>query len=242
MHFLIGLENGDENRSQAWSLEYPGCFAYGPDGRTALVNIAPALIQYADWVEAKSGQRWFDPGELEIFLDDTWQVYFIDESYDRVSPQSQPAYAVNAWFQHDWKPLQERDIERGLALLAWGRQDLLEIIQELSPEVLEKRFPGEKTDINGILKHIGGAEWWYLSRLGLEFPQEELPVDYPGRLEKSRSRLMEALPGLAGSTQVIGIEGEFWSPRKLLRRAVWHERDHTFHILKLWSRDEGASS
>lgn len=29
-----------------------------------------------------------------------------------------------------------------------------------------------------------------------------------------------------------GVEGEFWSPRKLLRRAVWHARDHTAHIRK----------
>lgn len=25
----------------------------------------------------------------------------------------------------------------------------------------------------------------------------------------------------------------FWSPRKLLRRALWHERDHTEHIRKV---------
>jgi hypothetical protein len=31
----------------------------------------------------------------------------------------------------------------------------------------------------------------------------------------------------------MGTDGEFWSPRKLLRRAVWHERDHTGHIRKL---------
>jgi hypothetical protein len=31
----------------------------------------------------------------------------------------------------------------------------------------------------------------------------------------------------------MGTDGEFWSPRKLLRRAVWHERDHTEHIRKL---------
>lgn len=30
-----------------------------------------------------------------------------------------------------------------------------------------------------------------------------------------------------------GENGEFWSPRKLLRRAIWHERDHTNHILQL---------
>jgi hypothetical protein len=29
------------------------------------------------------------------------------------------------------------------------------------------------------------------------------------------------------------VDFEFWSPRKLLRRAVWHERDHTTHIRRL---------
>ena len=29
---------------------------------------------------------------------------------------------------------------------------------------------------------------------------------------------------------------EFWSARKVLRRAVWHERDHIFHIQKLLSQ------
>ena len=31
MHIRIGLENGDENRSVAWALDFPGCFAYGAD-------------------------------------------------------------------------------------------------------------------------------------------------------------------------------------------------------------------
>jgi hypothetical protein len=233
MHFLIGLETGNENRSIAWSLEYPGCFAYGPDGRSALASVAPAILEYAAWVEVKSGERWFNPQEIEVLLEDTWKVYFINEQYDRVAPDSHPAYAMNAWFQHDWKPLRDQEIERGLKLLSWTRQDLLDTVRDLPPEILTRRYPGEKTDIAGILRHVGGAEWWYLSRLGLVSQQERLPEQYPPRLEKSRARLLEVLPSLVGSTQVVGIEGEFWSPRKLLRRAVWHERDHTFHIRKL---------
>jgi hypothetical protein len=239
MHFLIGLENGDENRSQAWSLEYPGCFAYGPDGRTALARIAPAIVEYEGWVETKSGEHWFDPQDIVVFLDDTWQVYYVDENYERVSPQSQIAYAVNAWFQHDWKPLEEQEIERGLKLLTWTREDLLGTVRELPQEILSKPYPDEKWNIAGILRHMGGAEWWYLSRLGLVSQQEQLPDEYLARLDKSRARLVEALPALVGSAQVVGIEGEFWSPRKLLRRAVWHERDHTFHILKLLKQDSG---
>jgi len=48
-----------------------------------------------------------------------------------------------------------------------------------------------------------------------------------------RANLLEILPGLAGSSRVVGVSGEFWSPRKLLRRAVWHEYDHIAHIRKL---------
>jgi hypothetical protein len=32
---------------------------------------------------------------------------------------------------------------------------------------------------------------------------------------------------------VVGQDGELWSPRKLLRRALWHEMDHIKHIQKL---------
>jgi hypothetical protein len=32
---------------------------------------------------------------------------------------------------------------------------------------------------------------------------------------------------------VVGVGGEFWSPRKLLRRVAWHELDHLQHIQRL---------
>jgi hypothetical protein len=41
------------------------------------------------------------------------------------------------------------------------------------------------------------------------------------------------LPTLEGMKQVFGVDGEFWSPRKVLRRALWHEKDHVEHICKL---------
>ena len=48
-----------------------------------------------------------------------------------------------------------------------------------------------------------------------------------------RVRLQEILSGLIGATLVVGKEGELWSPRKMLRRALWHERDYAQHIRKL---------
>ena len=53
------------------------------------------------------------------------------------------------------------------------------------------------------------------------------------RLAWVRGRLTAVLPGLEGREMVVGKEGELWSPRKLLRRALWHEINHRQHILKL---------
>ncbi len=142
-------------------------------------------------------------------------------------------YEVNAWFLHDWKPLTKEEIGRGFKMLSWSREDLLETVNDLSPEDLKLRYPQERWSIAGILKHVGGAEWWYLDRLGLAFPRKEVPIDPFERLQKVRDQLVKVLPDLTDSRQVVGMDGEFWSPRKMLRRALWHERDHTEHINKL---------
>jgi hypothetical protein len=230
--FHIGLENGTEGRSQAWVLGHPGCFAYGVDGSAALEAVPKAIQEYRTWIAAHNSESWLDETETESCeyrLDETWECYSIDSDFEL----TQDGYEVNAWFRHDWIPLNMDDIQRGLLLLSWGRKDLLKIVGDLDSGTLERTYPKERWSIAGILKHIGGAEWWYLDRLGLAFPRQEVPEDPFQRLEKVRSNLAEILPGLAGSTQVIGVSGEFWSPNKLLRRAVWHEYDHIAHIRKL---------
>lgn len=229
MYFKIGLENGVEGRSLAWVLDHPGCFAYGQDGHSAMHHLPAAIQDYIDWIALHKHKPWLSRPVAELEAEEIWEVYTISEDYEL----AEQGYEVNAWFRHDWKPLTELEIERGLKLLTWSRADLLESVHGLNHEMLDTEHPGERWSIANILKHVGGAEWWYLDRLGLAFPREEVPNDPLGRLEKVRAHLVKTLPGLTGSQQVVGIDGELWSPRKLLRRAVWHERDHTFHIRKL---------
>jgi hypothetical protein len=231
MIFRVGIENNNEGyRSIAWALEHPGCFAYGKDGDSALAALPAAWRAYAEWI-ARHEPVWLDASTVEPHVEDTWSDYFINEAFDR-DPQSD-YYMVDAWFQHDWKPLTEQDIERGLKLLAWSWEDLLATVENLTPEQWAYKKEGERWDIAGIVRHIGGAEWWYLDRLGLAFPREDVPKEPLERLAKVRARVVEVLPALEGKNQVAGVDGEFWSPRKMLRRAVWHERDHTEHIRKL---------
>jgi hypothetical protein len=229
MILRVGIESGIEGRTLAWALEHPGCFAYGADGEQAAAGLFQAFSEYAAWIARHDPDPWLEPLEPQLQVEETWEVYTIDEAYE-LAPQG---YEVNAWFRHDWKPLTGLEIERGLKLLSWSRADLLQAVAPLSPQELESVHTGERWSIAGILGHVGGAEWWYLDRLGLAFPRAQVPDDPFERLAVVRESLAAQLPGLAGSRLVVGRDGEFWSPRKLLRRAVWHARDHTRHILKL---------
>jgi hypothetical protein len=226
----VGLENNIDWRSIAWALEHPGCFSDGQSGDQALLALPEAYNKYFAWVERHLGsQSWLTPAKIEPRLEETQDGYLIDDSFELAAD----GYEVNAWFRHDWKPLEEQEIRRGLMLLEWTRVDLLESIRNLDEQTMKIKLEGERWDIEGILGHVGLGEWWYLERLGLAFPEDDLPVNVFERLEQVRASLVDHLPGLVGLNQVVGLEGEIWSPRKLLRRALWHEIDHTRHIYKV---------
>jgi uncharacterized damage-inducible protein DinB len=234
MKILIGLENNIEGRSLAWALELPGCFAYGPDGPGAIIAMGQAVPAYAAWIAMHTEAPWFNPPNIDIRLVETFQDFFVDEALNRFEEDSPGVKRVNAWFFHDWKPLTAEEVERALQMLSWSRTDLLALTAGLTSAQLDQPRPGERWSIRGILGHVANAEWRYLDRLNLaECAREQLPADVHERLSTQRARLEAVLPSLVGVEQVIGRQGELWSPRKLVRRALWHEIDHIRHILGL---------
>ncbi|HTX92661.1 MAG TPA: DinB family protein [Anaerolineales bacterium] len=235
MIFQVGIENNNEGRSIAWALEHPGCFAYGTNADGALLNLESALSKYAGWILRHETNSWlnFADSEIELNVNGSWEVYYINDNLDKTSETD--GFSVESFFPYDWKPLSTIEIKRALSMLIWSRDDLLKTIKGVSPDKLNATYPGERWSILGILGHAAGAEWWYLDRLGLAFPREQLPEEPLARLEKIRSHFNSELFKLDEVKKVVGIDGEFWSPRKILRRALWHERDHTEHIRKLLS-------
>ena len=231
MQIRIGLENGFEGRSIAWALDHPGCFAYGQDGAEALLSVPRAVLAYAGWVAAHTPQNWLAGlGDFDVRLVETFEVYSVDAQFDLVAEGN----LVNAFFHQDWKPLTRTELERAAQMLAWSHAELLEFASALSPQVLNAPLEGERWTRLGIVAHVATAKWWLLDRLDLAgAPRSSLPKDVFERFAFTQARLLEVLPGLAGVAQVTGKDGELWSPRKLLRRVLWHERDHYFHLLKL---------
>jgi hypothetical protein len=233
MIFQVGVENNNEGRSIAWALEHPGCFAYGMKGSAAVANLEGSLNRYAAWILRHEPHTWltFNEDDIETVVNGTWDVYYINDELDLSNEGD--GYSVESFFPYDWKPLTTVEIKRALDMLSWSRNDLLKTVHGLSEAKLNQKYQGERWSINGILGHVGGAEWWYLERLGLAFPRTEIPQQPLAWLEKVRKHFNAALFNMDGVKQVIGVDGEFWSPRKALRRALWHERDHIDHIGKL---------
>lgn len=233
MIFRIGIENNNDDRSIAWALEHPGCFAYGPDAVAAEANFPNAARDYSAWVSGNGGAWLAADDGIQIVNEEAFDVTFVDRDFELVSRGK--GSMVESFFRYDWKPLTAADIERALRILEWSHKDLMAVVRPLTPEQLTNKRPGERWDINGILSHVAGAEWWYQERIGYPFPtrEEDLPADPLASIDMVRHHFVELLPELQGLNRVIGLDGELWSPRKVLRRAAWHERDHTQHILKL---------
>lgn len=231
MRIRLGIEMHRDGQTLAWALDHPGLFSSGAGEQAALDAFPAALTAYAGWINAKGGTLPFDPASVEHWVDEVFKTYQINQNYELADE----GYEVNAFFRMDWKMLSAEEIASGLQLLAWTRQDLLDLLRGVDQQALSVKHPGERWDISGILRHLGGAEWWYLDRLGLAFPQADLAREPFARLEQVRQRLIQVFPTLAGVVNVLGVDGEVWSPRKLLRRTVWHELDHIGHIRRLLS-------
>lgn len=232
MQIRIGIENNIEGRSLAWALDYPGCFAYGADEAEALIRLPRELLAYEVWIKDHTAEPWVSFKDMDLRAVERYETFCINEDYEKV-PDGQ-GYEINAWFTDDWRPLVELEINRALKIFHWQRDELLAGLTTLDPEILTKEFPEQRWNILGITKHVANAELWYLSRMDLtDLTYKYLLPDPQDRLKQTAELVDKHFPTFVNQVRVIGIEGEFWSYRKVLRRTLWHQRDHIEHIKEL---------
>ena len=232
MPIRIGIENNIEGRTLAWALDYPGCFAYGEDKTDALIRLPENLLRHEIWIKNHTEHSWVNFEDLDLRVVEEYTTFGLNENYERV-PSGQ-GYEVNAWFIDDWRPLTQTEIDRALLIFRWQRDELLAGLSTIEQDILEMQRPGERWNIIGIAKHIANAELWYLHRLGLTtLDKGNLEKDLEPRLAQTAALIEANFPAFEGKVEVRGIAGEIWSYRKLLRRTLWHQRDHIEHIKKL---------
>jgi len=146
------------------------------------------------------------------------------------------------------------EMARYFRLMAHSRADLLALVRDLPDGVLDWHQEGTFS-IRHLLCHVGDAEEWYVSRIA---PQENLPPEWEHDedlplfefLEMERRTALERLQQLTRTerTKVFypprwtDHPEEPWTARKVLRRFLEHEREHTGQaqeILLAWWEAEG---
>ena len=232
MQIRIGLENNIEGRTLAWALDYHGCFAYGADEAEALICLPRELLRYEIWIKDHTPNSWVDFEDLDMRVVERYDTFRIGDDYRPAAAGA--GYEINAWFRDDWRPLSVEEIEQALKIFQWQRDELLAGLSTLDPDLLTKEHPGQRWNILGIARHIANAELWYLSRLGLtSLSHKDLNPETEARLAQTAELVQQHFPAFADQVEVRGIDGEFWSYRKIIRRTLWHQRDHIEHIKEL---------
>jgi hypothetical protein len=229
MRYRVAVEDIEPNHYVSWVLDLPGCFSSAQNQQDAVADTPSRIADYFGWVAKHEPSVPRVSGPFEMTVVEVFKAYASDED---------PDYLVNAFFEDDRRPLSYWDVEVGLRLLRWSRQDLLEVVRSLLPGRLHgPTRDGVHRRITGILEHVSRAENWYFGQFGLAVERSTLPEDTLGKLETVRSNTRSQLIKLMGQDRLRENGGETWSPRKVLRRTLWHERDHTQHIAGLATRE-----
>lgn len=222
MRLRIATEDIEPNHWVAWVLDLPGCTSAAPTEEAALALCPRQIAAYFDWIAA------YDPGLSLRSIDFSTQVV---ERFRSFYSPDEPDYYVNAFFEDDARPLEYWDVAVHGKLLDWSHRELLRLVEpaHASASLADE----EREQIGQILSHLAGAETWYFSHLGYDLPSPKLPDDPCDRLAAVRANSIARLTALVGDDRVIVHRGESWSARKILRRALWHERDHLEQIAAL---------
>jgi predicted RNase H-like HicB family nuclease len=210
-----------------WMLDLPACFSSAKTKKEALERAPDRIAQYYSWITDHDPSISVPEGPFEIEIVETFRSFACPED---------PEYLVNAFFEDDRRPLTVWDVDVALRLFNWTRQDLQNVLESARPDQLFTTIDNEvHKSILGVVGHIAQAENWYFNHLDLGLEPSVLPEDVLERLEAVRENTHSQLVKLIGVDTIVEHLGEHWSPRKVVRRALWHERDHTQHIRKLLS-------
>jgi predicted RNase H-like HicB family nuclease len=208
----VGLEEGADGAVMAHALNLPGCAAVGASPEAAVAAFERTL---ADWFRFLSAIHEPVPPrdvEIEVAVDE-WLA-----TGARVA-----AGETTALFAEDLRALSRDDAERGVRRLGDLRGRLLARIRRRPEALLDAETSGGMT-ARQVLEELARAQWWTLSRLGAT-PMAEVPENTLARLDTAMALVVDRLTTLPDESrgQRLELDGEDWTPRKVLRRLLWLE-------------------
>lgn len=208
------------------ALHRPGCYAEGATEAQGLATVPAASAAYRHWLAAHGEAVPDLPGPPEAFaIVGRFASYTLADGYE-----------VNGLFEPERRPASSAFVARCCRLLGYARVDLLAAARAVPTSRWETALgPGERTP-RQVVEHVARAEWWYLSHFA-DVPRallDDRPPGSPSQFEAVHAALVDWLANIpCEQLGAITVDREEeWSVRKLLRRALWHERTHTAELAR----------
>jgi predicted RNase H-like HicB family nuclease len=207
-NFPVGLEEGPD-RAWVHALTVPGCAASGDDRDAALAAFPAVLADWLNWLGTIPEPVPPREAELDITV----------EEWIAADPDP-PSGETTACFDADLVPLADPEIALALRRLGDLRGLLLREIRRRPAEDLDRPGRGGWTAARAI-DELARAQWWTLGRLGAS-PLADLPARPLGRLDTSMALVVQRFTEMPNQArdQIIEMDGETWTPRKVLRRLL----------------------
>jgi len=240
--YPVYLEVAPDGRCMVHVLDLPGCIVRAPSRAEALRQVPGAIRDHCAWLQRH--------GEPASMVEEPIEVEVTGESagagpFDRGD--------TAALLPHERQPIAPEEMERYLRLAAYARTDLLALVGDLPDEVLDWQPDPQSFSLRLLLRHVGNADEFYVSRI---VPPETLPPEWEHDeglpifefLEMERRTAVARLRQLGEEersaifypTRWTRHPEEPWTARKALRRFLEHEQEHigqVQEILAAWRAD-----
>ena len=225
MIFDLYLQVKRTGRTHAHVPDWPGCNWLANSPEVALEQAQPAIGWHLTWLRKYAKPA---PSPEEPIIPVLVQQHLSTAREGNII----------GFFESESQPISVKEIPYFLDLMSCARAELLELTRDLAEEILNWQPGAGSWSILEVLRHVAAAERWYLTRI---LDPARLPQFNPSRsvwlrLEAVRSLAIQRLSGLDESERsrvVTDKSGELWSARKVFRRYLEHEREHTHHVLEI---------
>ena len=215
----VYLEIG-KKRTFAGAIDWPGWCRIGRDESSALQALVDYGPRYARVLHA--AQIAFDaPADSSTFA--VVERLEGNTTTDFGAPDIAPS--------SDTRPVDDAELRRFQTLLQAYWRGFDAALHAASGKDLRTGPRGGGRDLDGIVRHVLGAEAGYLSRLAWK-PEKHAADDLRAELDRTHQAVLDALAAAAhGEVPARGPRGGvIWSPRYFVRRVAWHVLDHAWEI------------
>ncbi len=215
----VYLEIG-KKRTFAGALDWPGWCRGGRDERSALQALLTTGPRYARVLQS-SGIEFRAPADESAFA--VVERFAGTTSTDFGAPDVAPSW--------DGQPVDDAALRRFRTLLQACWQAFDAAVHAAGGKELRTGPRGGGRDLDGIVRHVLGADQAYLARLAWK-RQQHAGEDLSAELGRTREAVLNALSAAArGELPARGPRGgAIWAPRYFVRRVAWHVLDHTWEI------------